>query len=701
MSSLKNYLIESYSDDLQKKTIKLQEYVIKSATAKNQWIFLERCLSHKIIPRSFRIKSPIKNKRSQRITDRFREKLLWIAKSEAKGRYYASCSKVRDIISYIKNILSKEDFEKILAIIEKTRENRFISVRSKMQEKFRKLKLEKYAINRTKYKPRNEPNLIKDAVLNLTSRDLPDHHKSLLNLGPKFVPTTDKIPYMNIITSTELAAESLEKLKKHEEAEHLRSEVCTALKSTLQNKVKSNITKEQSQALKELTYKGNHTKVYPFDKGSGFAILDDAEATKKLEEQIGECEIVDKDPTPSIAEKFKKTLCNLRKEGKFDKKTYFQMYPSDPIAPRMYGMIKAHKKTKNYPMRLVVSTVGTPSYGTSKLLVDLIQPTLNKNPIRVKNSSSFVNESRTWEIDKDEVQVSYDVVALYPSVPVSKAIDGITDILAADMHEIKKRTKLTLLDIRSLIELCLQKCYFVWKNKIYVIKDAGPIGLSLMVVVAEAYLQILEKNALREALHLRILPKTFRRYVDDSHARFNSFEEAERFLTILNSQDPRIQYTIEREDDEKQLPFLDILVHNAGSGLYDFKVYRKEAITNVQIKPNSCIDGKVIVGVFKGFLARAWRICSEKHRNEEFEFLIKVFSENGHDENLLRSIKDSYKPPELRPTIAVNNATDEKPIVKLPWIPKVTPKLKKIYKKKRFKSRLIFDAQFKNHFMQE
>ena len=269
-------------------------------------------------------------------------------------------------------------------------------------------------------------------------------------------------------------------------------------------------------------------------------------------------------------------------------------------------------------------------------------------------------------------------------MPVSKAIDGITDILAADMHEIKKRTKLTLLNIRSLIELCLQKCYFVWKNKIYVIKDAGPIGLSLMVVVAEAYLQILEKNALREALHLRILPKTFRRYVDDSHARFNSFEEAERFLTILNSQDPRIQYTIEREDDEKQLPFLDILVHNAGSGLYDFKVYRKEAITNVQIKPNSCIDGKVIVGVFKGFLARAWRICSEKHRNEEFDFLIKVFSENGHDENILRSIKDSYKPPELRPTIAVSNATDEKPIVKLPWIPKVTPKLKKIYKKKRF-----------------
>ena len=38
------------------------------------------------------------------------------------------------------------------------------------------------------------------------------------------------------------------------------------------------------------------------------------------------------------------------------------MYPSDPIPPR----------------RIVVSTIGTPSYKTSEYLVKIIQPTLNK-----------------------------------------------------------------------------------------------------------------------------------------------------------------------------------------------------------------------------------------------------------------------------------------------------------------------------------
>ena len=139
------------------------------------------------------------------------------------------------------------------------------------------------------------------------------------------------------------------------------------------------------------------------------------------------------------------------------------MYPSDAIPPRLYGLIKAHKPEKEYPMRTVVSTIGTAFYGTSKFLVDLIQPTLDKNEIRVKNSQSFVNEAKTWSISCDEVQTSYDVVALYPSVPIKKAIPAMVDIINSDFESVSTRTKLTIEDIRALMTLCLSKCYFFWK----------------------------------------------------------------------------------------------------------------------------------------------------------------------------------------------------------------------------------------------
>ncbi len=170
------------------------------------------------------------------------------------------------------------------------------------------------------------------------------------------------------------------------------------------------------------------------------------------------------------------------------------MYPSDATPPRLYGFVKAHKPSKDYPMRPVVSTVGSAFYGSSKYLVDLLHPTLNKNLTRVKNSSTFAEEAKDWEIAKDEIQVSYDVVNLYPSIPISKATEVIMQFIKDDWDEIKQRTKLDVKDIESLLRLCLSQCYFLWDDKIFVIDDAGPIGLSLMVTMAEGYLQFLEER---------------------------------------------------------------------------------------------------------------------------------------------------------------------------------------------------------------
>ena len=53
-----------------------------------------------------------------------------------------------------------------------------------------------------------------------------------------------------------------------------------------------------------------------------------------------------------------------------------------------------------------------------------------------------------------------------------------------------------------------------------------------------------------------VAPKTFKRYVDDFHARFDTCEEMVKFHQILNEQDERIQYTIENEVDGG-IAFLD------------------------------------------------------------------------------------------------------------------------------------------------
>ena len=67
--------------------------------------------------------------------------------------------------------------------------------------------------------------------------------------------------------------------------------------------------------------------------------------------------------------------------------------------------------------------------------------------------------------------------------------------------------------------------------------------------------------------------------------------------------DPLIQYTIEFENENKQLSVLDVTIKNTDNNSYDLKILWKTSITNVQIKPNSNIAPLITMGVFKCFLS--------------------------------------------------------------------------------------------------
>ena len=94
-------------------------------------------------------------------------------------------------------------------------------------------------------------------------------------------------------------------------------------------------------------------------------------------------------------------------------------------------------------------------------MVELIHLTLNKSKCKITNSSSFVNEAKNWFIKGDEVQVSCDIVNLYASVPINKALDILIDQLNNDKDNLMERAKLCLKDIYELTELCLSKRYFL------------------------------------------------------------------------------------------------------------------------------------------------------------------------------------------------------------------------------------------------
>ena len=175
---------------------------------------------------------------------------------------------------------------------------------------------------------------------------------------------------------------------------------------------------------------------------------------------------------------------------------------------------------------------------------------------------------------------------------------------------------------------------------------------------------------------LPVNPITHKRYVDDTHDRFKHKESSEEFLKILNEQEPRIQFTAEYENSNKELNYLDIKTINNKNNQYEFKIHRKDAITNVQIKPKSCHDDKVKEGVFKGYILRAKAICSKEHLEEEIKFIKTIFVENGYDEKRLDKIIQNTEKRKAR-----KKESSTTRYTSLPWIPGLSQKLKKVFRK--------------------
>ena len=193
----------------------------------------------------------------------------------------------------------------------------------------------------------------------------------------------------------------------------------------------------------------------------------------------------------------------------------------------------------------------------------------------------------------------------------------------------------------------------------------------------------MEYKAIAEALTLNLAPKTYRKYDDDTHTWFTSKEQSREFQNILNKLDQHIQFTTEDESEERWLNFLDVKIKKKQWEIWI--CCSSQTSSNVQIKPHSCIPPDTITSIFKEFLARATKICSEKYLTAEIEYLTDIFCENGHDRKTLQKIPNSFEKKSRGTNNNNNNNTNKTQTIIFPLIPKIGPKIKKEIQKFGFR----------------
>ena len=132
----------------------------------------------------------------------------------------------------------------------------------------------------------------------------------------------------------------------------------------------------------------------------------------------------------------------------------------------------------------------------------------------MKNSFQVKQVLENIVVPEGYVMISYDVKALFTSIPQNLAIESLK-YLSLHNEEWKNKTSLNLEDLIDLSKICLDSTIFSWDNQLYQQIKGTPMGSSVSVALSECTMQYIEKFIFENS-SLNI--KTWVRQLDDIYA---------------------------------------------------------------------------------------------------------------------------------------------------------------------------------------
>ena len=146
------------------------------------------------------------------------------------------------------------------------------------------------------------------------------------------------------------------------------------------------------------------------------------------------------------------------------------------LSPKFYGLPKIHKV--GTPLRPTVSSRGSITYGVAKELAYIIKPLVGQSLHHLKNTQHFIQQLQGKKLEPGQVITSFDVKALFTSVPVHPAIQIVKQRLQQDTT-LPQRTNMSIPQITSLLEFCLTNTYFLYQGKYYEQVQGAAMGSPL------------------------------------------------------------------------------------------------------------------------------------------------------------------------------------------------------------------------------
>ena len=101
---------------------------------------------------------------------------------------------------------------------------------------------------------------------------------------------------------------------------------------------------------------------------------------------------IQQDPTNTIKNKLINILKRVKSQTGLNNQTYNALYPTGCVPTKFYGLPKSHKP--DTPLRPIVSSCGSVTYGVAKELAKILKTLVGKSPHHINSTQDFVEQVR-------------------------------------------------------------------------------------------------------------------------------------------------------------------------------------------------------------------------------------------------------------------------------------------------------------------
>ena len=516
--------------------------------------------------------------------------------------------------------------------------------------------------------------------INKTNTTIPENIQWLLSRGPKFaLPMTKKqMPVLQYIADIEDCIQTLPNNESKEKARSKFTRTIDLYQRKPQNTVTDKHVLSTVEQTKQFLKQNPNILILNADKGNKTVAMEKSDYENRMNNILGDMMTyrrLNKDPTSKMENKNNNLVAELFGKKIISEYEKRMMTTKTAITPRIYGLPKIHKE--GTPLRPICSSVNSPAYKLCKYMANILKNLTKNSKYNTKNAVEFKHRVNDTPINADEVLVSFDVVSLFPSIPVDLAIE----VISRRWNEVAEHTNIPKeLFTRILTFTTKENRFFEYKGKIYTQLKGMPMGSPLSPILADIVMEELLDKSMELVEHK---PRLLTKYVDDLFGIIKN-DEVQNTLEALNKFHRNIKFTVEMENNG-QLPYLDSMVIKK-EGKVKINWYQKPTASGRIINYKSKHPRNMIINTASNFVRRVLTTSDPIFHGENKKKIIEILGKNDFPEATSRGlINKFYNTQNNRERNNTNNNPQRK-YKSVTYIPELTDAFRKsnLYNKEQY-----------------